>query len=179
MGLIFKDADNKPIDPKAARIRAILFSPPFAFMGIFALVLLLHDGLHRRPGPATCHGTFERGRRLRRHYCAHFWNQRKKAGARNRSASIAGDEKPWLKRKEWADGRITTSARKADFAALDFCRLLVRRFRRDFPRRRAATIASRQSCRAHRADFSGHRPRHCFFCAENDARVAQIQPECF
>ena len=46
MSLIFKDPDNKSVDTKAARTRATLFSLPFALMGIFALVLLLHDGLH-------------------------------------------------------------------------------------------------------------------------------------
>ena len=40
MSFIFKDTDNKPVDPKAARTRAILLSLPFALMGIFALVLL-------------------------------------------------------------------------------------------------------------------------------------------
>ena len=43
MGLIFKETDNKPVDPKVARTRAMLLSLPFALLGIFALVLLLHD----------------------------------------------------------------------------------------------------------------------------------------
>jgi len=45
MGFIFKDIDNKPADPKSARNRAMLLSLPFALMGIFALILLAHDGL--------------------------------------------------------------------------------------------------------------------------------------
>ena len=45
MGLIFKDGAPKPVSPKAARMRVLLLCLPFALMGIFALVLLAHDGL--------------------------------------------------------------------------------------------------------------------------------------
>ena len=178
MGLIFKDADDKPIDPKAARLRTILFSLPFALMGIFALVLLLHDGLHRRPGPATCPGAFERGRRLRRHYRAHFWNQRKKAGDRNRRHK-ADDEKPWLKRREWAGGRIATSARKAILLLWIFvafwCAASAVIFLAVVPQQlhqgnHAALVA---------LIFPVIGLAHDFFRAENNARVAQIQPERF
>lgn len=112
MGLIFKDADDKPIDPKAARLRTILFSAPFALMGIFALVLLLHDGLHGGldrqhalgllSATAVCGGII-----------ALIFGINAKKEALEMSASIAGDEKPWLTRREWAGGRIATSVRKA------------------------------------------------------------------
>src|SRR5271154_3286655 len=112
MGLIFKDTDNKPIDPKAARTRAILLSVPFALMGIFALVLLVHDGLlgglNRQKAmtllsaAAVCGGLI-----------ALIFGISAKKHAMKTGAAKSDDEKPWLKRKDWADGRITLSSRKA------------------------------------------------------------------
>ena len=112
MGLIFKDSDNKPIDPKAARTRAILLSLPFAFMGVFALVLLAHDGLlgglDREHAMGLLSAAIVCGGLI-----ALIFGITAKKEALKAGAAKAGDEKPWLKRKEWADGRIITSARKA------------------------------------------------------------------
>jgi hypothetical protein len=114
MGLIFKDADNKPVDPKAARTRAILFSLPFAVVGVLALVFLLHDEIGSRFGmkkqmamgllsaAIVCGGLI-----------ALIFGITAKKHALTITAAKTDDEKPWLKRKEWADGRIASSARKA------------------------------------------------------------------
>jgi hypothetical protein len=81
MGLIFKD-DDKPIDAKAARSRAILFSLPFAIVGILALVFLLHDeigsGFRMKKQMAT--GLLSAARRLRRTRRAYLWNQCEETG---------------------------------------------------------------------------------------------------
>ena len=112
MGLIFKDADNKPIDPKAARIRAILLSVPFAFMGVFALVLLLHDGLHggldRQHAMGLLSAAVVCGGLI-----ALIFGINLKKQALQTSVSSADNEKPWLRRKDWANGRLATTARKA------------------------------------------------------------------
>jgi hypothetical protein len=114
MGLIFKDTDNKPIDPKAARTRAILLSLPFAIVGILALVFLLHDevgsGFHMEKqramgllsAVAVCGGLI-----------ALIFGISAKKQAQSISILETDDEKPWLKRKEWAAGRIVSSSRKA------------------------------------------------------------------
>ena len=112
MSLIFKDTDNKPIDPKAARTRTILLSLPFALMGIFALVLFIHDGLlgglNRQKAmgllsaAAVCGGLI-----------ALIFGISAKKQALQTSNLKTDDEQPWLKRKEWADGRIASSSRKA------------------------------------------------------------------
>jgi len=112
MGFIFKDPDNKPVDPKAARTRAILLSLPFTLMGIFALVLLLHDGLHggldRQHAMGLLSAVIVSGGLI-----ALIFGINAKKQALNRSVVQADDEKPWLKRKDWADGRIISSSRKA------------------------------------------------------------------
>lgn len=111
MGLIFKDTDDKPVDPKAARTRAILFSLPFALMGIFALVLLLHDGLHggldRQHAMGLLSAVIVCGGLI-----ALIFGIIAKKQALNNSVATTDDEKPWLKRKDWADGRIASSSRK-------------------------------------------------------------------
>jgi hypothetical protein len=113
MGLIFKDTDNKPVDPKAARTRAILFSLPFAIVGILALVFLLHDEIGSRFGmkkqmamgllsaAIVCGGLV-----------ALIFGISAKKHALTIPVAKTDDEKPWLKRKDWADGRITSSSRK-------------------------------------------------------------------
>jgi hypothetical protein len=112
MGLIFKDPDNKPIDPKVARTRAILLSLPFALMGIFALVLLMHDGLlgglNRQRAMGLLSAAVVCGGLI-----ALIFGISAKKQALNISVAKTDDEKPWLKRKEWADGRITSSSGKA------------------------------------------------------------------
>src|SRR5271155_4829990 len=104
MGLIFKDTDNKPIDPKAARTRAILFSLPFALMGIFALVLLMHDGLlgglDRQKAMGLLSAAIVCGGLI-----AFIFAITAKKQALTVSTARANDEKPWLNRKDWAGGR--------------------------------------------------------------------------
>src|SRR5208337_2005681 len=112
MGLIFKDADKKPIDTKVARTRAILLSLPFVFMGLFALVLLLHDGLHggldRQHAMGLLSAAIVCGGLI-----ALIFGVSAKKQALQASALKIDDEKPWLGRKDWANGRLATSARKA------------------------------------------------------------------
>src|SRR5208283_3139572 len=115
MSWIFKEAPPSPPDPKAARTRAILLSAPFALMGLFALVLLVHDGLmgggldkQKKMGllsamivgigfPIFIFGI----------------NAKKNAlnAARFKSPNPESPEKPWLNREDWAAGRVTSSSR--------------------------------------------------------------------
>jgi hypothetical protein len=112
MGLIFKDADNKPVDPKAARTRVILLSLPFGVMGVFALVLLLHDGLlgglNRQKAMGLLSAAVVCGGLI-----ALIFGISAKKQALTINLSEAEDDRPWLKRKDWAAGRITSSSRKA------------------------------------------------------------------
>src|SRR5471032_2470013 len=105
MGLIFKDTDNKPVDPKAARTRAILLSLPFALMGLFALVLLLHDGLlgglNRQKAMGLLSAAIVCGGLI-----ALIFGITAKKQALKTGPLKTDDVKPWLKRKDWADGRI-------------------------------------------------------------------------
>jgi len=108
---IFKEESSVPSDPKAARTRAILLASPFALLGIAALVMLVHDLFGGLPKQkiittlsfiAVCFG-----------FMALIIGISAKKHALKMSAAKTDDEKPWLKRKDWADGRITSSSRKA------------------------------------------------------------------
>ena len=108
---IFKDESSVPSDPRAARKRAILLASPFALLGIAALVMLVHDLFGGLPKQkiittlsfiAVCFG-----------FMALIIGISAKKHALKMSAAKTDDEKPWLKRKDWADGRITSSSRKA------------------------------------------------------------------
>jgi hypothetical protein len=111
MGLIFKD-DNKPVDPAVARKRAILLASPFALLGIAALVMLAHDmfgGLPKQKIITTLSFVA---------VCAGFVAliigvNAKKMALKTLASKSSDDEKPWLKRKDWADGRITSSSRRS------------------------------------------------------------------
>ncbi|HEX3890922.1 MAG TPA: hypothetical protein VHX90_08740 [Verrucomicrobiae bacterium] len=110
MGLIFKDSGNKPVDPAIARKRAILFSLPFAAMGLFALILLLHDGLL---------GGVDRRKlfRLLGVIAASVGFVALIFGIVGKKTSLAAQlklsdqlaEKPWLKRADWAAGKIKSA----------------------------------------------------------------------
>ena len=112
MGFIFKDTDNKAVDPKVARTRAILLSLPFALMGIFAIVLLLHDGLlgglNRQKATGLLSAAVVCGGLI-----ALIFGITAKKQAQTVSIAESDNEKPWLRRKDWAAGRIVSSARKA------------------------------------------------------------------
>jgi hypothetical protein len=108
---IFKEESSVPTDPKVARKRAILLASPFALLGIAALVMLVHDLFGGLPKQkiittlsfvAVCFG-----------FMALIIGISAKKHALKTSAAKSDDEKPWLKRKDWADGRITSSSRKA------------------------------------------------------------------
>ncbi len=114
MGLIFKDSDNKPLDPKAARTRAIFLSLPFAIVGMLALIFLLHDEIgsgfrmEKQMAMGLLSAAIVCGGLIALIFGIHAKKQ-----ALIISAAKTDDEKPWLKRKDWADGRITSSSRKA------------------------------------------------------------------
>jgi hypothetical protein len=110
MGLIFKDSDNKPVDPAVARKRAILFSLPFAAMGFLALILLLHDGLL---GGVDRKKLFQ----LLGVVAASVGFVALIFGIVGKKTSLAAQlklsdqlsEKPWLKRADWAAGKIKSA----------------------------------------------------------------------
>jgi len=114
MGLIFKDADPKPLDPKTARNRAILLSLPFAIVGVLALVFLVHDELGSGfrmkkqlamglvSAAVTCGG-----------FIALIFAITAKKQALSSRTSKTDDPTPWLRRADWAAGRVVSSARKA------------------------------------------------------------------
>ena len=112
MGLIFKDADNKPVDPKAARTRTILLSLPFALLGIFAIVLLLHDGMHGGLDKQHAMGLLSAAIVCGGLIALIFGISAKKQAMQTDIANTP-EGKPWLARKDWAGGRIVTSTRKA------------------------------------------------------------------
>lgn len=112
MGWIFKD-DDKPVDPKAARLRAIIFSLPFACMGIFALVLLAHDGLHGGLDRQHAMGLLSAAIVSAGLVMLIFAVNSKKQALHAAAQKTDDKEKPWLNRKDWANGQITTSVRKA------------------------------------------------------------------
>jgi hypothetical protein len=109
MGFIFKDTDHRSVDPKAARTRAILLSLPFAAMGFLALILLLLDGLL---------GGLDRQKLFKLlgviaasiGFIALIFGVTAKKGLLGAPSPRAEDlEKPWLKRADWAAGRIKSS----------------------------------------------------------------------
>jgi hypothetical protein len=114
MGLIFKEPDHPPADPKTIRQRTLLFSLPFAIVGVLALVFLVHDeigsGFAMKRQMATgllsvaavCGGLI-----------ALIFGISSKKQALIASVPEADEVKPWLKRSDWAAGRIPSSARKA------------------------------------------------------------------
>jgi len=114
MGLLFKDPDNRPVDPKAVRQRTILLSLPFAIVGILALVFLLHDeigsgfGMKKQMAIGLLSVVIVCGGLI----LLIFGISARKQALQNSTAKTAG-QKPWLKRKDWTEGRITSSSRKA------------------------------------------------------------------
>jgi hypothetical protein len=117
MGFIFKDSDA-PESPKAERMYATLFSliiAVLACIGIFALVGLAHDEIVSR-------FTMPRQRAMGLLSAAIvsgglilllFGIRAKKEALKMSAARGETDEKPWLKRKDWATGRLVSSLRKA------------------------------------------------------------------
>ncbi len=117
MGLIFRDAD-KPLDPKMERMMSVLFYVIvgiLALIGLLALVLLTHDEL-------VSHFTMPRKLSMGLLSAAvvsgglimlFFGIRAKREAIKANAAWRESDEDPWLKRTDWAAGRIVTSSRKA------------------------------------------------------------------
>jgi hypothetical protein len=114
---IFKDASSPP-DERTARKRAMLLSLPFAVVGILALIFLLHDEvgsgfrMERRLAMGLVSAAVVCGGLI----ALIFGINAKKTALQTaglKSATPETSEKPWLERKDWATGRITSGARKS------------------------------------------------------------------
>ncbi|HTV40260.1 MAG TPA: hypothetical protein VMF08_06780 [Candidatus Sulfotelmatobacter sp.] len=114
MGLIFKDQSEVRSDPKSARRRAIVLAAPFAVLGIIALVGFIHDGL------IVGGLDRKRGFELLGMIAASIGfvalifgisGKREAIKAAGKKGEV--DEKPWLRRKDWAEGRMRTTSKKA------------------------------------------------------------------
>jgi hypothetical protein len=115
MGWIFKDEPATPPDPKAERTRVMLLVLPFGLLGLAALVMFVHDlfgGIPRQRAitilsfVAACIGFV----------ALIFGINAKKMALRTSGLKSSAPEileKPWLKRKDWTTGRITSGARKS------------------------------------------------------------------
>jgi hypothetical protein len=112
MGLIFKDGEVKPLSPKAARTRVILLTLPFALMGVFALILLVHDGLLGGLNRQRAMGLLSAAVVCGGLIALIFGVNAKKMAMQAFASKPVDDRSPWLKRKEWVDGRIANSSRK-------------------------------------------------------------------
>ena len=121
MGFIFKDADNKPVDPKAVRQRTMLLALPFAIVGILALVFLLHDeiGSGFRMKKQMAVGLLSAAA-VSFGLIALIFGISAKKQAMEVAATKADDDQPWLKRTDWTSGRIVSSARKAGWLLWTF-----------------------------------------------------------
>src|ERR1700722_5452009 len=107
MGLIFKDTD-KPVDPKAERLYAALFSliiGILALIGVAALVLLTHDEIGsgfrmpRQMAMGLLSATIVCGGLIVLLYGVRAKKEAIRAAARQKDR----DDKPWLRRKDWVD----------------------------------------------------------------------------
>jgi hypothetical protein len=112
MSWIFKNEPSSPSDSRTLRQRALLLSLPFALMGVFALVLLLHDGLGgglTKPKAIQLLSVVI--------VCAGFpililgIAAKKNAlnAAKLKSGNPESPGKPWLQREDWAAGRIKSA----------------------------------------------------------------------
>src|SRR5208282_665615 len=112
MSWIFKNEPSLPPDPKALRTRALFLSVPFALMGLFALALLVHDGLGgglSKPKAIQLLSVII--------VCIGFpilifgITAKKNAlnAARLKSPRPENPEEPWLLRADWAAGCIKSS----------------------------------------------------------------------
>ena len=181
MGWIFKDEPATPPDAKAERTRVILLALPFALLGLAALVMFVHDlfgGIPKQRAItilsfiAACIGFV----------ALIFGINAKKLALKTatlKSSAPETSEKPWLKRKDWAAGRITSGARKsviflwifvifwlAFSTVITFLIVL-------------AGMASRQSRGAYRPDFPRGRPGRAGFCRQHHAGLAAVWPVLF
>lgn len=113
--LIFKDEPAAPPDPKTVRRRTILLSLPFVIVAILALVFLLHDevGSGFRMEKQKAMGLLSAAVVCGGLIALIFGISAKKTHALKASPKKPADDgKPWLKREDWAAGRITSGTRK-------------------------------------------------------------------
>ena len=109
----FSKDSKKPaaLTPKAARMTATLISLPFAVMGLIALAILAHDGLVKglEKNEAIKLGSVVV---VAAGFIALTFGifAKRTSMAEQLRASLAEDpDKPWLKRADWAAGRIKSS----------------------------------------------------------------------
>ncbi len=108
----FKTTDNQTsADPKSARRKAALMSLPFAAMGLIAFIMLLHDGVL---GGLTRDAAIKLASVIivAAGFVALIFGvaAKKTSLAEQLKASLAEDpEKPWLRRADWASGRIKSA----------------------------------------------------------------------
>ncbi len=115
---IFKDGPAAPVDPKAARNRALLLSLPFAIVGILALIFLVHDeiGSGFRMKRQMAMGLLSAAVVCGGLIALIFGISAKKTALKTaglKTTSREALEKPWLERKDWAAGRITSGVQKS------------------------------------------------------------------
>jgi hypothetical protein len=113
MGLIFKD--ESAVDPKAARVWAFLFFcaiTVLALIGLLAIVLLLHDEIGsgfrmpRQRAMGLLSAAVVSGGLI-----FLLLGVRAKKQAIEERLKKVDEDKPWLKRKDWAAGRIATASK--------------------------------------------------------------------
>ena len=115
MSWIFKNENNQiPPDPKAARTRALLLSLPFALLGIVAFAMFVHDallgGMPRQKAITTlsfiaaCIGFVALILGINAKKMVIQYADRKPVPA-------VPPDKSWLKRPDWASGRVGSSSR--------------------------------------------------------------------
>ncbi len=114
MGLIFKDESEMRSDPKSARKRAALLATPFAIVGVIALVGFIHDdlivgGLDRKRGFALL-GMMAASIGF---VALIFGISAKRETIKGGGTKAEVDVKPWLRREDWANGRIRSKSKKA------------------------------------------------------------------
>jgi hypothetical protein len=113
MGLVFKDESELRSDPRSSRKRAALLAAPFALLGLFALVLFVHDGwlggLNRQKGFSLLGAMAASVGFVALIFGISAKREAFKAGPRKAETL----EKPWLARQDWAEGRIGSTSKKA------------------------------------------------------------------
>jgi hypothetical protein len=114
---IFKDGAS-PTDPKTAHKRAVLLSLPFAIVGVLALIFLVHDeiGSGFRMERRLAMGLLSAAVVCAGLIALIFGVNAKKTALKTaglKSPAPQTSQKPWLERKDWAAGRITSGTRKS------------------------------------------------------------------
>jgi hypothetical protein len=112
---IFKEESSAPPNPKVARTRAMLLSAPFALLGFFALVLLVHDGLLGGLTRQKAMGLLSAVVVCTGFPFLIFGITAKKQALKAAASKASDDGKSWLKREDWAKGRIASGSKKSVF----------------------------------------------------------------